>query len=97
MSEMSPLKHLKTVMLDLKGQFKAVCALANGASVKAFDWKNAVADALIFSTIGFFTTYASSLTVSGTPLDSLHIALVAFGLQFATFLGIKRGVVKQPE
>lgn len=85
------------VLLDLRGQIRAVCTLANGAVVKVFDWKNAVADALIFSGIGFFTTYASSLTVGGSVVESLHVALVTFGLQFVTFLGIKRGIVKPSE
>ena len=94
---MSKLKYLNEIMLDLRGKFKAVCVTPNGSTVKEFDWVNAVLDALIFSAIGFFTTYASSLTVGGSVGESAHMAFIAFALQFVTFLGIKRGIVKPSE
>lgn len=88
---------LKDILLDLRGRYKLVCNLATETTVKVFDWGNAIVDALIFSGIGAFTTYASSLTIGVSPLNAVHTAVVTFGLQFLTYLGIKRGLVKEKE
>lgn len=87
----------KKALFDLYGKIKAVCLNANGVTVKQFDWGNALADSLIFAGIGFFTTYASGLTIGHTVADSLHLALVTAGLQFLTFLAVKRGIIKDSE
>lgn len=91
------LKSLNEVLLDLRGHYKLVAAVDNNETVKEFDWKNAVLDALIFSLIGALTTYASSLTIGTESFAAVHTSVVAFVLQFVTYLGIKRGIVKKEE
>lgn len=88
---------LKEVLLDLKGRYICVAVNENGNLEKKFDWGNALADAAIFATIGAFTTYGGSLTAGVSTLESLHTAVIAGVLQFATFLGIKRGVIRHKE
>lgn len=87
--------RLKGILFDLQGRFKLIAATKTADAVKEFDWKNAILDSVIFAAIGFFTTYTSGLTAGLNALESCHLAIIAAGMQFVTFLGIKRGIVKQ--
>ena len=77
-------------MLNIKGKLK-IQSTGNSTSTQEtkFDWKDAIIDALIMSSITLFSTYISTQNIQGS--------FIAAGLSFCTFLGIKRGIVEKHE
>lgn len=84
-----------TVTLSIRGRIIQLCSGANGAVTKAFDWKNAFADAGIIGGLSAVTAYGSSVTIGIPELDALKAAVVTGLSQFFIFLALKRGLAKE--
>jgi len=77
-------------MLSIKGKIiRAIEGNSTSTQETKFDWKDAIIDALIMSSITLFSTYISTQNIQGS--------FIAAGLSFCTFLGIKRGIVEKHE
>ena len=62
-----------------------------------FDWDDALIDAGIVACLGFFSTIGA-LGVSGvleSPTQCLLSGLISAGIQFFTYLALKRGLTKK--
>lgn len=66
---------------------------ANGG---AFDWEDALIDALIMAMITAFSTFAAlgATGLMDDPITGVFAAFIAAGVQFFMILAIKRGLVK---
>ena len=63
----------------------------------SFDWNDALIDAGIVAGLGFFST-VGALGVSGvieSPMRCVLAGLIAAGIQFFTYLALKRGLTKK--
>jgi hypothetical protein len=62
-----------------------------------FDWGNAVVDASILSGITFFTGLTALAGSHALSVDSLCILSSSVGVEFLTFLSLKRGLIPQSQ
>jgi len=60
-----------------------------------FDWGNAIADAGILSGITCLTGVSALVGSHAFSAESLLIVLSATGIEFLTFLALKRGLVER--
>ena len=69
-----------------------------GGDSEGFDWKSAIADALIIAGLNFFSTLSAlgSLNITRNTGQAILAALVSAGLGFFTTLAIKRGLKSGP-
>ena len=75
--------------LSVKGQ-----TYTNGSKEEAFDWRNALIDAIIIALLTFFSTLAGTKTVGLPDIQALYSAFIAAMVQFFTILAMKRGIVR---
>jgi len=79
--------------LTVRG-FKTYCANKVNDVEQRFDWRNALTDAAIISSVTFFSTLAGGTVAGINTVHSVETATVAAFSQFFVFLALKRGLIQ---